>query len=115
MYPHGQISKILFMNKFELVELDIFSSLIKPGMIVVDAGANIGVYSLLASKILCRNGKIFSFELSIQTFKRLKKNIILNKFDNIFAFNIGLGDKDDQELVLRQDLGFKDAERYLVS
>ena len=114
LIPEGQIAKVVFMKKFEPTELNIFSKLIRPGMIVVDAGANIGLYSLLASKLVGDSGQVFSFEPSVETYLRLSKNIQINKSKNINAINCGLGDSNDQELVLRQDLGYEDAERYMV-
>lgn len=114
LYPQGQIARILYMKKFEEKELFIFSNLIKPGMKVVDAGANIGLYSLIASKLVGEHGQVFSYEPSKETFERLSKNIDLNQSQNVNTFNLGLGDDNNQELVLRQDIGYEDAERYLV-
>lgn len=114
LFPEGQVAKILFMKKFEQVEIDFFSRLIKPGMTVVDAGANIGLYSLIASKLVGDKGHVYAFEPSVETYQRLLKNIQLNHSKNIYPNNLGLGDNIDQELKLRQDVGFEDAERYLV-
>ena len=114
-YPEGQISKRIFTNSFENHQVTAFQRIIKPGMIVVDAGANIGLYSLIASKIAGLKGKVFSFEPSKETFKRLENNIKLNNFHNITAVNEGLGDKPNEKLILRQDSGYGDAERYLFS
>jgi FkbM family methyltransferase len=114
LYAKGQISKFIFMKKFEQTELELFSKLIKPGMTVVDAGANIGLYSLLASQLIGESGQVFSFEPSRETYSRLEKNIALNQVSNVKAFNLGLGDNNNQELVLRQDIGYEDAERYIV-
>ena len=114
LFPEGQVAKILYMNKFEQVEIDLFSRFIKPGMTVVDAGANIGLYSLIASELVGEKGKVYAFEPSFETYQRFLKNIKLNQATNIFPNNLGLGDQIDQELQLRQDIGFEDAERYLV-
>ena len=38
----------------------------------------------------------------------------MNNALNIIPFNCGLGDQDNQKLFLRQDLGYEDAERYLI-
>jgi len=114
LYPKGQIAEVIFQNKFENNELLIFQKLLRSGMTVVDAGANIGLYSLIASKIIGNNGRVFSFEPSKETFQRLKKNIELNRTKNVKIVNCGLGDSIDQELMLRQDLGYDDAERYIV-
>lgn len=82
-------------------------------MTIVDAGANIGLYSLIASKIVGVKGKVFSFEPSKETFQRFLNNIKLNRFTNITPLNFGLGDQPNEKLILRQDNGYGDAERYL--
>ena len=46
-----------------------------PDMTFVDVGANIGAYSLWASKFLGINGRIVSIEANPETFKLLKNNI----------------------------------------
>lgn len=114
IYPEGQIAFGVFTKTFEKREIDFFQRVIKPGMTIVDAGANIGLYSLIAAQIVGSTGKIFSFEPSIETFQRLLSNIKVNKFNNIKPLNFGLGDKTNERLILRQDEGYEDAERYLV-
>lgn len=113
-YPEGQIAFGIFTNKFELTELDTFQKIIKKGMTVVDAGANIGLYSVIASKLTGNQGKVFSFEPSRETFKRLTNNINLNNAANVISENCGLGENPDEILTLRQDVGSKDAERYMM-
>lgn len=114
-FPKGQISFSIFSNRFEKKELKILQNIIKPGMVVVDAGANIGLYTLIASELTGKKGKVFSFEPSKETFKRLINNIKLNNSLNVKAFNEGLGDNPNEKLILRQDMGYGDAERYLFS
>ena len=55
-----------------------FQSLIKPGMVVVDVGANIGIYTLYAARSLGQQGKVYSFEPTPRTFEILKDNIQVN-------------------------------------
>ncbi|MFM6994753.1 MAG: FkbM family methyltransferase [Sediminibacterium sp.] len=114
-YPEGQISKRIFTNSFENEQLATFQRIIKPGMIVVDAGANIGLYTLIAANLVGNKGKVFSFEPSKETFERLNNNLRLNNFCNVTAVNIGLGENPNEKLILRQDVGYGDAERYLYS
>jgi FkbM family methyltransferase len=114
LHAKGQITLGVFTNRFEKRELETFQKILKPGMVVVDAGANIGLYSLIAGKLIGLKGKVFSFEPSKETFKILTNNIRLNNFHNITFINEGLGDKSNEKLILRQDTGFGDAERYLV-
>lgn len=113
--PEGQIALAIFSSRFESQEVGTFQRIIKPGMIIVDAGANIGLYSLISSRLVGEDGKVFSFEPSKETFGRLLINIKLNGISNISAVNCGLGDQSNQKLILRQDKGYGDAERYLFA
>lgn len=61
----------------------IFKQIIKPGMTVVDIGANIGYYTLLAAKLLDDNGKVYAFEPDPENYVLLKKNILLNKLEKL--------------------------------
>jgi FkbM family methyltransferase len=62
------------------------------GMTFVDVGANNGYYSLLAGKIGA--SKIYSIEPTPDTFKRLVKNIKLNKLQNkVISLNVALSDQ----------------------
>src|ERR1039457_1116230 len=114
IYSKGQIAPEVFRGTFEKQELNAFQGIIRPGMTIVDAGANIGLYSLIGSRLVGPKGRVFSFEPSGETFRRLLNNIGLNGFSNIEPFNNGLGDKSNERLILRQDIGYGDAERYLL-
>jgi FkbM family methyltransferase len=63
----------------------LFKRLLTPGDTVVDGGANIGYFSLLAAKWIREHGTVHAFEPIPQTFENLKKNILLNGFSNIQA------------------------------
>ena len=66
---------------------------LKPGSVFVDAGANIGTYSLPVSKLVGARGKVFSFEAHPVTFSYLKRNLANNQISNTFAHNLALGDE----------------------
>jgi len=114
IYAQGQIALSIFSKKFEKQEVDTMQKILKKGMTMIDAGANIGFFSLVASELVGKEGKVVSFEPSKETFNKLIQNIKLNQCSNITAFNNGLGDKPNEKLVLWQDAGRKDAERYVV-
>jgi len=61
----------------------------KPGEVLFDVGANVGIYSIFAAK---RGVKVYAFEPESQNFAILQKNIWLNKLDNCKAFPICLSD-----------------------
>jgi FkbM family methyltransferase len=62
--------------------------------IVFDIGANIGETTLNFSKRINSNGMIHSFEPADNCYKKLEKNILLNKFINIKVNYFGLGDTE---------------------
>jgi len=66
----------------------------KEGDVFFDIGANVGAYSLVASKFCHDNINIYSFEPSFVTFPQLCKNIIANGCtDSIIPLQIALSDK----------------------
>ena len=76
-------------------EMSLFHSCLKPGQIMLDIGANMGVYSLTASNIIGDAGKIIAFEPDDDNFKVLKKNILKNEFKNIDPVPYAVSDKEE--------------------
>ena len=74
-------------------ELVYLERVLSPGKVFVDAGANFGIYTLLASKIVGEGGRVISFEPSSRVFPVLRRNIALNGFKNVLAFPLALTDK----------------------
>jgi FkbM family methyltransferase len=60
-----------------------FAGLVKPGMTVVDVGANIGIYTLYAARQLQGRGRIYSFEPTPRTFSILRDNVQVNGFQEL--------------------------------
>ena len=71
--------KLMSLHEDEI--LDQFNP--KPGNTVVDVGAHIGLYTLIAAKRVGPSGKVIAIEPSPENFKILKKNILLNKLSNV--------------------------------
>lgn len=57
-----------------------FRGAIQPGMVVVDVGANVGIYTLTAARLTGSLGKVIGFEPSPGTFAILRDNIQVNGF-----------------------------------
>ncbi len=93
LYKNSLLSKLIFEGNFELNEINFLKKFLKKEDYFLDIGANIGLFSINASRIIGENGKIISFEPSPVTFSRLKENIELNKFTNVDIRNIGISDK----------------------
>jgi len=61
---------------------------------VIDIGAHYGYFSIFAGNNLQKDSKIYSVEPGKQNFMRLKKNICDCKLNNIYSFNIAIGDRN---------------------
>jgi FkbM family methyltransferase len=68
---------------FEEEIVECAKKYIRPGSIVLDVGANYGQMTVLFSKIVNDNGKIYSFEANNFVFEVLKKNILVNNCSNV--------------------------------
>ncbi|HEY9768116.1 MAG TPA: FkbM family methyltransferase [Coleofasciculaceae cyanobacterium] len=69
-------------------------SFLQEGDVFYDIGANVGVYSFVASKYFAEKVKIYAFEPAFMNFGQLCKNIYLNKCqDNIIPLQIALSDQ----------------------
>jgi FkbM family methyltransferase len=62
---------------------NLFKKVVKEGDVVIDLGANIGYFTLLAAKLVGPTGKVFAFEPEPKNFSYLKKNVELNNYTNV--------------------------------
>ena len=115
LYPQGEVPEFLFLDKsFERTECDLVAAYLKPGMNVIDVGANVGLYSILAHKLVAPGGKIWAFEPSSETYQRLLRNLELNRCSRVIPHKVALSNADGKFFILRSDRGYGDAYRYLA-
>lgn len=74
-------------------ELAYLPKILSPGMIFVDAGANFGVYTLVASRLVGQTGRVLAFEPTSQSFAVLRQNLELNCSSNVDAFQMALAER----------------------
>jgi FkbM family methyltransferase len=74
---------LLEWGVYEKYETELFKRLVKKGMVVVDVGANIGYYTLLAAHLVGDEGKVFAFEPDPNNYYLLCKNIEINGYRNV--------------------------------
>lgn len=79
---------------WEMMTTKIMQKYLKKGMVVVDIGANIGYYSLLAAKRVGPSGKVYAFEPAPENYAALKKNIEMNGYTNIIPVQKAVADKN---------------------
>jgi FkbM family methyltransferase len=71
-------------------ELAYLEKILSAGKVFIDVGANFGVYTLVASKLVGESGSVLAFEPAAQSFAILRQNIGLNHFSNVRAFQVAL-------------------------
>jgi FkbM family methyltransferase len=84
---------LFIYGKYEENETLLWEKLVKKSSVILDIGANVGYFSLLASKINPKSS-IFSFEPIKHTFDRLSYNVKQNNFQNIKLFNCAISDEN---------------------
>lgn len=75
-------------------ERAFFAREVKPGMTVLDIGANIGLYALAFSRLAGPTGQVYAFEPAPDLFAALDDARRLNHAANLRTFACGLGDRD---------------------
>jgi FkbM family methyltransferase len=69
------------------------SARLRPGDIFVDVGANIGYFTLLASRLVGSSGRVIAIEASPNIFARLSDNLKRNRVGNVDSSNVAVSDR----------------------
>ncbi|MFH1511077.1 MAG: FkbM family methyltransferase [Candidatus Woesearchaeota archaeon] len=91
--PLGSLSFCIISRLLRPSLTDVMKREIKQGMVVVDVGANIGYYSILASKLVGAKGRVYAFEPDEHNFEKMQKNLKANCCRNVSAFLFAVADK----------------------
>tara|TARA_R110002110_G_C13470513_1_gene720792 strand:- start:27026 stop:28342 length:1317 start_codon:yes stop_codon:yes gene_type:complete len=76
---------------WEPMETALLLKLLRPGQVFLDVGANIGYFTLLASRLVGPTGQVLAFEPEALNFDLLQQNCHMNHCDNVHAFAAALG------------------------
>lgn len=91
--PEAYVDKcIRETSVFEGYSTKAVKKLIKNGDIILDVGANIGYYSVIMSKLIGNDGKIYSFEPTKYFRDVLEVNLKINSITNVTVLSYGLSD-----------------------
>ena len=78
----------------EKATTDLFKKTVKEGDVIVDLGANIGYFTLLAARLVGDKGRVYAFEPEPRNYDYLVKNIELNNYNNISSVQKAVSDKN---------------------
>jgi FkbM family methyltransferase len=92
------IQKVIWLTgRWEPVITEFFRHTLGHGDTFVDVGANIGYYSLLASRIVGDTGHVYSIEASPTIFSLLERNLALNHVANVVPVQEIAADSDGEK------------------
>ena len=80
-----QSEKDYWLGTYESDLQAAFQKYCKPGMVVYDIGANIGYISLMAAKMVGKDGRVIAFEPLPANCERFRKNAALNELQSIIS------------------------------
>ena len=80
---HPIVDSLREIGKWEPKTTKFIKDNLKKGQVFYDIGANVGYFSLLASKLVGGRGTVYAFEPSPENIKYLEKNIKINKISNV--------------------------------
>jgi FkbM family methyltransferase len=87
---------------YEKHEVDAFCSFIKPGTVVLDVGANLGLYTLLAAK---RGARVFAVEADPLNAEMLRRNLRINGLEEkVTIFQMAATDTEQKVSLHRNRL-----------
>jgi FkbM family methyltransferase len=95
-HPELMIKTGTTVHPAEIETLASIISTLDDQCVIIDAGANVGAFcvpmSIAAQK---KKGTVYAFEVQKKLFQALCGTAVLNDFDNLEIYNLGLGEKDD--------------------
>jgi len=92
----SQLSALIFRGDFEVDELCFVRAFLRPGDVVFDIGANIGLYSVIAGRAVGPTGRVFAFEPNPAAFTHLRHNVRINRLGNVTCVSQAASDTSER-------------------
>lgn len=83
--PHG-----CWLGTYERHTQELFRKHVKPGSIVFDVGANVGFFTLLASRLAGSAGRVFAFDPLPRNLEFLREHVRLNDAVNVTVIPLAI-------------------------
>ena len=91
---------------------EIIGQFLKLGDVFFDCGANQGIYTLAAAKLVGEKGRVFSFEPQPYAVKCLQDNLALNELNNVTIIEAAVS---DQKGMVSLDLSTSEVSASIVT
>lgn len=74
----GLSSHLLLDGYWEMWLTELLAEIVRPGMTVVDIGANLGYFSILMADLVGSEGHVFAFEPNVELARRMTQSLAIN-------------------------------------
>ncbi|MEQ8676826.1 MAG: FkbM family methyltransferase [Aggregatilineales bacterium] len=91
----------VFLNgQYERHLISLFKKIVSNNDVVIDVGANIGVHTLIFSRLVGKGGRVIAFEPYPPALKKLKFNLERNHVSNVEILPIAISDHIGEERII---------------
>lgn len=66
---------------------------LRPGDVAIDIGAHVGYFSMLFRLAVGPTGSVYAFEPMPETYRRLLRNVMLNRYTNVLPLPLAMADR----------------------
>lgn len=87
-------ARIFLRRRYEAYVADVMRTFFKPGQTVLDLGANLGYYTLLAAGLVGTEGKVIAFEPGEDNCRLLRASLQVNGFKNVTLYPFAVAESD---------------------
>jgi len=88
----GSANHGCWLGSYEYRKQRLFAKVVSPGDYVIDVGANVGFYTLLAASLAGSHGRVVAIEPLSQNVDRLLRHVSLNCLDTVTVIHAAVGD-----------------------
>lgn len=72
-----------FPETYEAENFEFLQKSCKPGAVIIDIGAHIGLFSIIAAQVTGKSGKVYAFEPAPSTYALLQKTVLINHEEQV--------------------------------
>ncbi|SDJ72881.1 FkbM family methyltransferase [Chryseobacterium jejuense] len=98
--------QLYFVGDYEKNEIDYLYSVLQDGDTFIDIGGNIGIFSLNASQIVGKEGKVYAFEAFKPNYEKFSQHLSINHFNNVTLEHQAVSDNNNYiEILYNESYG----------
>ncbi|TMB59740.1 MAG: FkbM family methyltransferase, partial [Chloroflexi bacterium] len=77
------VQRGIFYGAYESQELNFTRRILRPGDVMIDVGAHVGIFSLVGARTVGSSGEVHAFEPIAFNYSRLLENVERNRLANV--------------------------------